>query len=174
MRNVCYPYAKMLQSQSELRCTDTATAEYGWYYNHTTNKHWAHRTYLLCNTDACQCPGHHLQNTMFILHQPSSSLFSRGTLQAMRFRAARPSSATIFLTLSWLLERWKEACSSSSTRVRLVFYLINKEIIWILHHDVYKNIFLVLCVWPNRNVWTSEMSYHGFILWLILGRTKYS
>lgn len=43
-------------------------------------------------------------------HKPSSSLFSRGTLQAMRFRAARPSSATIFLTLSWLLERWNEAC----------------------------------------------------------------
>lgn len=43
-------------------------------------------------------------------YQPSSSLFSRGTLQAMRFRAARPSSATIFLTLSWLLERWKDAC----------------------------------------------------------------
>ena len=40
---------------------------------------------------------------------PSSSLFSRGTLQAMRLRAARPSSATIFLTLSWLLERWNEA-----------------------------------------------------------------
>lgn len=46
-------------------------------------------------------------------HPPSSSLFSRGTLQAMRFRAARPSSATIFLTLSWLLERWKDACRNN-------------------------------------------------------------
>lgn len=46
----------------------------------------------------------------FTSHQPSSSLLSRGTLQAIRFRAARPSSATIFRTLSWLLERWKDAC----------------------------------------------------------------
>ena len=43
-------------------------------------------------------------------NRPSSSLFSTGTLQAMRFRAARPSSATIFRTLSWLVERWKDVC----------------------------------------------------------------
>lgn len=39
---------------------------------------------------------------------PSSSLLSSGTLQAIRFLAVRPSSATILLTCR-LLERWNEA-----------------------------------------------------------------
>lgn len=58
----------------------------------------------------------HAQFDLYASGQPSSSLFSRGTLQAMRFRAVRPSSATIFLTLSWLLERWKDACINEKNK----------------------------------------------------------
>lgn len=40
------------------------------------------------------------KNETFKKYIPSSSLLSRGTLQAIRFLAVRPSSATILLTLS--------------------------------------------------------------------------
>lgn len=55
---------------------------------------------------------------------PSSSLFCRGTLQAIRFLAVRPSSATIFLTLSWLLERWKEAWKQEIQEWKISVYII--------------------------------------------------
>lgn len=54
---------------------------------------------------------------------PSSSLFSSGTLHAIRFLAVRPSSATIFLTLSWLLERWKEAWKQEIQEQKMCVYV---------------------------------------------------
>lgn len=54
---------------------------------------------------------------------PSSSLFSSGTLHAIRFLAVRPSSATIFLTLSWLLERWKEAWKHEMQEWKIRIYI---------------------------------------------------